>query len=324
VVAPQLQWLLSQAPVHGIPNGAFLSGDTAAEVLGVLAMGGAPGLRSWKRGRRHEALVALDRHAATPERPVWGDRGRFRREPAPWFVMGGRDDPVQKGYDVAAAAARELLGRGADARVLVFPLPGDEGIEGLRFLADLAWDFPGEVLVLPFRWVDGYLAAVSGADFGLMPSLYEPFGAANEISLLGSLPVARATGGLVEQVIPLRSIASFNHPVHWRSARFHDPAAPPTGILFREYDGIASGIDDWRSIYARPYTPGGGRLAQRWHLDTWRGMVASLVQAMDDALAIAAGDPRRYAEMVRAGGNHVRDAFSWERAAHEYASFLTG
>ena len=35
-------------------------------------------------------------------------------------------------------------------------------------------------MVLPFIFVEGYRAALQGAAFGVMPSLYEPFGMANE------------------------------------------------------------------------------------------------------------------------------------------------
>jgi glycogen synthase len=90
----------------------------------------------------------------------------------------------QNGFDVFASAIDAFLKKGGNARLILFPMPGDEGDKGLRFLQKLAVADPTRVLVLPFRFDAGYMAALQGADFGVMSSLYEPFGATNEMALL--------------------------------------------------------------------------------------------------------------------------------------------
>jgi hypothetical protein len=70
--------------------------------------------------------------------------------------MAGRDDPRQKGYDVAAAAVEDYLTlnqrKPECAQFLFFPIPGDEGLAGLGFLRELADRFPEHVLAFPFIW----------------------------------------------------------------------------------------------------------------------------------------------------------------------------
>jgi hypothetical protein len=85
-------------------------------------------------------------------------------------VLAGRDDPRQKGYDVAAAAAAAFLqtpGNDTKAQFLFFPIPGDEGREGLLFLRELADAYPANVLVLPFLFREAmsrrFRAARSGS-----------------------------------------------------------------------------------------------------------------------------------------------------------------
>ena len=48
--------------------------------------------------------------------------------------------------------------------------------------------------------VKGYFELQSGSTFGVMPSIYEPFGSAIEFLTRGTPVVARKTGGLVNQV----------------------------------------------------------------------------------------------------------------------------
>ena len=64
---------------------------------------------------------------------LWGDREAFCTQDGAWIVMAGRDDPRQKGYDVAAAAVDAYLAEQATGplacRFLFFPIPGYEGTE---------------------------------------------------------------------------------------------------------------------------------------------------------------------------------------------------
>ena len=133
---------------------------------------------------------------------AWGSLN-FDNDNGPIFLFFGRDDPRQKGYDVAAAAI-EKIPKGK-AKYIFTPIPGDEGLEGLAFLKRLARKRPGEVKVFPFRMERGYMELQKGASFLVMCSLYEPFGGATEGYVVGTPVVARATGGLVQQVCPYPS-----------------------------------------------------------------------------------------------------------------------
>jgi glycogen synthase len=46
----------------------------------------------------------------------------------------------------------------------------------------------------------GYRQLQTGSTYGIMPSIYEPFGAAVEYMANGTVIIARATGGLVDQI----------------------------------------------------------------------------------------------------------------------------
>ena len=102
----------------------------------------------------------------------------------------------QKGADLVAAAATELLGLPAQIAVLG---RGERGIEGA--LAAVAARYPGRVAVaVEFDEPLAHLIE-AGSDVFLMPSRYEPCGLNQMYSQrYGTPPVARATGGLVDTV----------------------------------------------------------------------------------------------------------------------------
>lgn len=321
LMAGHLQDLL-RGQLVGVDNGAFASLLVDEGCLAWAAEGDYGPLASWKLEHRRAALAALDAHCATDEAPIWGDRQRFSRDlSAPWFIMAGRDDSRQKGYDLAAIAVEEFLARGGDARFVFFPIPGDEGLEGLAFLQALAERFPCQVLALPFVWREGFLATLRGATFGLMPSLYEPFGMANEFYLMGAVGVGRATGGIVQQIVPWAGAASFSHAAAWRARRWHPDDAAPTGLLYREPDGIPSAAEDLRRINAADYRlddPGRSRLAQRRPLALYRAMADATRGAIEDAAGLWRRRPDLCQRMLVAGIEHIRRSFTWERTAEEY------
>lgn len=327
VTAPHMQRALSRSGILGIDNGPFkdLAIDSAS-LLAAKAADFAP-LCSWKARRREKAIDALSTHVPTESQPLWGDKHRFRRDASPWFVMAGRDDPRQKGYDVAVAAVEDYLmqhhGLSGCAQFVFFPVPGDEGLIGLQFLKELAERFPEDVLAFPFIWKEGFSAALQGSSYGLMPSLYEPFGMANEFYLEGGcVGIARATGGNVEQIIPLRATAAFSHAVLARACRFHPLAAQPTGILFREKDDFPSASHDWGAINAAEYDSRGGRpsrVEQRRALPLFRAVAQELRIAIEEGARILSVEPELYYRMLVEGVAHIQRSFSWKRAAQEYA-----
>ena len=323
IVAPHLQKQLKKR-LCGIDNGPFANLAVQDDLLDQASGGDFAGLRAWKETRKTEALFALKVTQPSLEKPVWGDLDRFGGD-LPWLVMAGRDDPRQKGYDVAALAIRRFLTAGGQARFLFFPIPGDEGQAGLTFLKKLAEEFPGSVLVLPFVFKEGFTAALQGAAFGLMPSLYEPFGMANEYYLNGTPVIGRATGGIIQQIVPLRLAKVFTAAVEARVDFWYSAEANPTGLLFREEDGLPTLEEDWRGINAAGYDPQGGspdRVEERSRYALVQAMARQLQAAIEDGLHIYQ-DRRLYFRMLADGVRFIQASFSWERSAQELVERLS-
>jgi starch synthase len=114
----------------------------------------------------------------------------------PVLAMVSRLDP-QKGFDLVAAAASDLLDLGVRLCVLG---TGDKRMVGQ--LQELARANPSQLAV-----VDRFDRALArrmyaGADSFLMPSRFEPCGQSQIIAMrYGTPPIVRFTGGLVDTVI---------------------------------------------------------------------------------------------------------------------------
>jgi starch synthase len=134
----------------------------------------------------------------------------------PLIGMIGRMD-TQKGFDLAMEALRNLATSPLQANQpwqAVILGTGDPVLEAEA--QRLQYDFPGRV-----RAAIRFDAALSrkiyaGADILLMPSRYEPCGLAQMMAMrYGCVPVARATGGLVDTILD------------------HDSQPGATGFLFQ-------------------------------------------------------------------------------------------
>lgn len=338
IFAQHLQPILRRRGVVGIENGPFSDVSVPPKVIAASAAGQPGPLAAWKTEQRQAFIDMLDPifretremngHAI---RKAWGDGEAFVEgaldERTPWFLLGGRDDPRQKGFDLAAWAVEEYLQSGRDGRFLFFPNPGDQGILGLVFLQRLAESDigRGKVLVFPFPFHDGYRAAIRASSFGLMPSYYEPFGSASELALAGTPTIARATGGLTGQVVPDRQSKAFTMAVERTVRRIHAATAAPTGYLFREPDDLPSLVDDWQTINAAKYDHDGGhpdRLEQRRHLRLFTSMAHALAIALEEAGDLFAKDPEGFVTMVAAGIRHCQAKYSWRRTGEGYWNAL--
>jgi glycogen synthase len=216
---------------------------------------------------------------------------------------------------VAAAAIRHIPK--GKARYVFTPIPGDEGLDGLGFLRKLAHDRPGEVKVFPFRMAQGYKELQRGCSFIVMCSLYEPFGGATEGYAVGTPVVARATGGLVQQVAPVTS-ATISIPARRLADQFHPRNAPPSGFLFREPNLSRAEVEaGWRTIVACAYWPGGDRVADRVGTPLFDAMVEQAVHAFRDAIDLYTDDETGYADLIT-NGFGMLDLFPWDRAVRKY------
>jgi len=325
ILAPHLTATLEKR-LKGINNGLFADLSIDQDVLRRAVDGDFTCLENWKRLQRSQAFESLLLKLNSHETPIWGDASRFDRENEVLFILGGRDDSRQKGYDLACSAITRFLEQRGKAGFIFLPIPGDEGLPGLSFLKNLSSRFPNNVLVLPFIFQEGYHKFLQGATYGIMPSFYEPFGMANEFYMKGTVGIGRATGGIVQQIVPVRNVPSFSTAVKIRSDYWHSATAKPTGLLFREKDNLPNAISDWRVINEAKYDAQGGdpnRVAQREQLLVFQEMVNELLLCIKDAVHLFERQPTWYYELLMEGVTFLTNHFSWERTADSYNRFIT-
>lgn len=324
VLAPHLVDLL-ESRLYGINNGQFTKLAIDQQLLDQAIQGNYAPLEAWKKQQKEVATSALVNFQPTGDRPFWGNSDKFFSNEGPWFVVAGRDDPRQKGFDVAGQAANDFLTKGGQARFLFFPIPGDEGRSGLNFLKKLATRFPENVMVIPAIFKEGYSAALQGSAFGIMPSLYEPFGMANEFCLNGTVAIGRATGGILQQIVPIRSVPSFDKAVQIRANAWHARGDPPTGFLFREAERYSTNETYWQAINATDYRIDGSypdRIEQRKRIPLFKAMAKALETCITDAVALYQSQPQQYCQLIVNGITYIQNNFSWDQAAQEYLSTL--
>ena len=325
--ARHLRDLLIGKGLVGIDNGIFgdLHFPFSEDARQAIERGNFEIMLQEKREQRIDLANVLEEYERKlaknpkPSRVAWGANLDLADPEIPVFFIMGRDDPLQKGFDVIAQAIR-LIPDGR-ARYIFTPMPGDEGLTGLQFLKNLAAERPGEVKVFPFRMdQEAYQALQKGSSYLVMGSLYEPFGAANSAYLEGMPVVARATGGLVQQVVPYPSAALSRYGRQLVSL-FHSLNSPPTGFLFREPSVLSeSEVQGWRKIITCEYwsrTPKGSRVEDRTGTPLFDAMVQSAAWALQDAIDIYQQNQTEYVKMIYNGYQLLRK-FSWERAIREY------
>lgn len=164
----------------------------------------------------------LQRRAGLPERPD-----------VPLFATIGRLD-VQKGWGLILSAADELFR--ADLQLVVLGTGPRHYRQALRTLEER---YPERLRVfLEFSQPLAHQIE-AGADLFLMPSQYEPCGLNQLYSLAyGTIPVARATGGLVDTIVD----ATGETLAEGRA----------NGVLFRDFDvpgllwAVGRALELWR------------------------------------------------------------------------------
>lgn len=333
IFCPHLQRAFKRAGLVGIDNGIFgeRKPPFSGPAMAAARRGEVSGLLAEKRERRMALAETVNayhaRIRAEGKQACWGGPLKLDNPGIPVFFMLGRDDPRQKGFDVIVEAIQSMP-RGA-ARYIFCVMPGDEGLPGLRFLRRLAAERPDEVCVFPFRVErDVFQAMLGGCSYMVMGSMYEPFGAANEAYLAGMPCLARATGGLVQQVVPhddcmtREGIMSMygRHMVR----NHHRARRKPTGILYREQVNFAEEVEGWRSIIDCDYWnqhPKGDRLAGRRKNELFRAMAISAGAAMRLAVNLYQEQPEQYGSMIYQGWK-LLDKFTWKKAVAAYREHL--
>jgi len=210
---------LDKQEIVGIDNGVFEARReySAGDLQAIKeAKAGDPNkILAAKRNARRIMLKVLesflDQHKEETSGTLQGVDGRPLRhlpDEVPVFLMVGRLDPGQKGFDLLIRALEGTPP--GTARFIISPLSPlsfDEKIG--NYLADLkriANERPGDVVVVPFRLqgeIGGYPVYPTiraGVTWSVWPSLYEPFGGVTEMYIHGTPVVAHDQGGLRQQV----------------------------------------------------------------------------------------------------------------------------
>ncbi len=332
IFCPHLQKAFKEKKLVGIDNGIFGASTFpfSKTALNQAKKGSFEKIQQEKWGRREKLAEVMETYlstlAAGGKQQSWGSEIDVSDPNCPIFLVFGRDDPRQKGFDVIAEAIRALPER--QARFIFTPMPGDEGFVGLDFLQELARERSGEVIVFPFRVEKTVFQALQkGSSFMVMGSLYEPFGAANEAYLAGMPVVARATGGLVQQVVPHKNCLKDEwllSPYGRRLIqRYQKNNEAPTGILFREQVSFAEEVEGWRRVVDCGYweqNPKGDRVTDRKELLLFQDMVRSAEKAFELAIKLYRKQAQ-YAEMIYNGWTML-EQFGWDRAIAGYQNNL--
>ncbi len=211
---------------------------------------------------------------------------------------------MQKGFDTVFNAFSALEPGSAH---LFFTPTMHNGDDDLTFFSEVADRCRGSIVIWPFKIpVRQYRTFLQGANFLLMPSLYEPFGAASEGFLHGTPVIARATGGLLAQIHPGRG---FTIPALYSSLFPPALSRNRNGVLYREQFPDEQAQQLWRPLLE-------ASLQQRGTNPLYRAIVTAAESALSEACRVTS-DEQRYGAMILDGLRSVRE-HTWEIAVAKY------
>ncbi|MBN2011429.1 glycogen/starch synthase [candidate division KSB1 bacterium] len=286
--APHLQDIFNWNGVYGVNNGMFV--DFAPEFANKPRMG-IRQIETIKLQKRHALLDVLDNYIPKERFGLLTYKGESIRhlpDDVPILVMSGRLDPVQKGFDILLRAMSQFAED--EIKLVLTPMPVRDS--DLDIFRNVASECAGNITVYPIRMQQGFRELQMGSTFGIMPSVYEPFGAAVEYMANGTLNIARATGGLVDQI---------DNGVN--------------GILFREADTA------YTLKYIKKFAYAAENVDERADNPWMKDMVDSLVETLKAAITLYQQHPDSYYRMILNGLKRVRE-FSWERTAQRYITLF--
>ncbi len=293
---PHLVDIIEKKNITGINNGAFMGISTdyipfmekypkePERVTSAMI----DEIKKIKTEKRSKMLEVLDNYDPVERfgKLRW-NRESVTNLPAdiPVLMMSGRLDPNQKGYDVLLKALSKF--REDEIKAVLSPMP--VRYTDLDYFYQVACkETPGNITVFPIRMEKGYMELMQGCTFGLMPSVYEPFGAAIEYMVSGAPVIARKTGGLVDQVINGKN-----------GILFREPARNYNLEHIQRYSEAANNIPD--------------RENNEWFLD----MADSLARALRKSVKLFAEDSDRYYEMI-IRGLYRSGKFEWSDNLKQY------
>ncbi|MBI4681803.1 MAG: glycogen/starch synthase [Nitrospirae bacterium] len=281
--APHLQNIFKKSGVYGVDNGMFIevSPDFAKKEKHTIDE-----LRKIKLQKRKALLKVLSAYKPKERFGELTYKGKtISKLPdnIPVVVMSGRLDPMQKGYDILLRAVEKF----SEDELKVVLTPMAIRLADLDYFHEVAGKCKGNLTVFPVRLERGYQELQSGATFGIMPSIYEPFGAAVEYMANGTVNIGRATGGLVDQI------------------------NSDCGFLYKE-DAVTYTLENIRSFVET------GDVVQMRKMNPWvQSMADNLYDVLKKAFHMYQHDQEDYYKLVRNGLKKV-SSFSWETNARKY------
>jgi glycogen synthase len=281
--APHLQNILKANKTYGINNGMFV--DFPPEFPNK-EKHSVDEIHRIKLKNRKALLKILDSYKPKDRFGELTYRGKsITKLPdnVPIIVMSGRLDPIQKGYFVLLRAIEKIACD--EIKFILAPLPVNPS--HLDYFYEVACKCKGNVTVFPLRMTKGYRELQTGSTFGVMPSIYEPFGAAVEYMASGTVVIGRATGGLVDQ------IDSKNGFLFKEDAVFYKP------------ENIKNFIDSGNIMQIRKTNP--------WA----ESMADNLYETLTKAAAMYQSRPAQYYRLIQRGFKKASQ-FNWEKAAKKY------
>jgi glycogen synthase len=299
--------VFSRNPPIGIENGAFGGGDAASPVPRFDSVGSVLSRKEKWHAEFRDVLSSYR------DGKIIGDLDFSGKDNnVPVFFLSGRLDSMQKGFDTVFWAFQRL--RRGSAKLLFSPNvgagPGAAGGSDLDFFITMAKQCKGDISIWPLRIPQReYESLLRGAGFLVMPSFYEPFGAATEGLLAGTPVVARATGGLWIQTDPYDAIdvPQFYGSVLSHITSFSRKAA--TGILYREQYPETLSEENWTRIFELP-------LSERITSPLYEAIVQAAYKALRSALSLY-HDKTAYATLISNGFSSL-PAFDWKFAVAKY------
>ncbi len=305
VFTDHLQVVFSRNPPIGVENGMF--GEPCPpfsdEAISEAKRGDLNLLIGQKEAQRVQFFEEL--HKFNDSRIVGSIKITAKSSKAPIFFMSGRLDFMQKGFDVIFHAF-ERLPRGK-AKLFFCPSSRNDN-SGLDFFIDFANRCKGDIIIVPFRITrEQYNTILKGASFLVMPSFYEPFGAATEGLMNGTPVIARGTGGLWIQVNPAEEL--YVPSLYGNILNLEKRMGQPTGLLYREDYPDSVAEKSWRNLLN--LTPD-----KRISNPLYKAMVNSAFNALEMAIKTFS-TPMFYGSMIYNGIESIHQ-FSWERAVQKY------
>ncbi len=280
-----------------------VSRSYAEEILGKEHGGGLEGLLQWRRPLLTGIVNGLDTKTWDPEsdphlpahytKDDFAGKARCKAELLQRSGLTPTDGPVfgvvsrlvgQKGLELVVPVMHELLGFDPSVRFVLLGSGEPELEQAFRRLAEhhpgraaarLAFDAPFSSLV------------EAGSDFFLMPSLFEPCGLNQLISMrYGTPPIVRAVGGLKDTVTDATETTL--------------SLGRATGFVFHDYSvpALAQAVKRALAVYRSPFDLDRMRragMASDW---SWTKSAAEYIAVYEAALA------------RRTSGHHLKEVLS--------------